>query len=229
MKRILLTLLAVPLLLRGADAKRAEAAMHRLDAAAVTFSEIMAAPDKGIPRDLLEHARCIAIVPGVKKGAFVFGGEYGKGFITCRNESTRGWAAPAAIRVEGGSFGFQIGGSETDVVLLVRGERGAQRLLGDQFTLGADGEIAAGPVGRDSTAQTDARFTAEILSWSRSRGIFAGLSLKGATLRQDLDDNEALYGTRLTNREIENGAVMPTPGGRHLINELDRPLLRSAR
>ncbi len=195
---------------------------HRLDDANTVFSEIMSAPDRGIPRDLLDKAHCAVIVPGLKKGAFVFGAEYGKGFVTCRRKNGKGWSAPASVRMEGGSFGFQIGGSETDVVLLVMNDRGARRMLESQFTLGADGEVAAGPVGRQSTAQTDAKFTAEILSWSRSRGVFAGIALKGATLRQDIDDNETLYGTRLENRAIVAGAARPTAAGRRLISSLER-------
>jgi len=158
----------------------------RLNEAATVFTEIMGARDKGIRQDLLEDAH-IVIVPGVKKGAFIFGAKYGKGFLSCREKTRRNWSAPAAIRVEGGSVGFQIGGSETDVILLVMNERGADRLLSSQFTLGGEGDVAAGPVGRSATAQTDAKFTAEILSWSRARGVFAGISLQGATLRQDLD------------------------------------------
>jgi len=218
--RIPLVLAAVPLLWQGTA--MAEVVSQRLDDAAVTFSEIMAAPDKGIPRDLLDKAHCAVIVPGMKKGAFIVGAQYGKGFVTCRGKSDRGWSAPAAIRVEGGSFGFQIGGSETDVIMLVMNDRGAKRMLESQFTLGAEGEVAAGPVGRDATAQTDAKFTAEILSWSRSRGVFAGIALKGATLRQDIDDNQALYGKRLENREIVAGAAKPTGSGRKLIAALDR-------
>jgi lipid-binding SYLF domain-containing protein len=202
---------------------------HRLDDANTIFSEIMSAPDRGIPRDLLDKAHCAVIVPGLKKGAFVFGVEYGKGFVTCRRKNGRGWSAPAAVRMEGGSFGFQIGGSETDVVLLVMNDRGARRMLESQFTLGADGEVAAGPVGRQSTAQTDAKFTAEILSWSRSRGVFAGIALKGATLRQDLDDNQSMYGTRLENRQIVAGAARPTAAGRRLIASLERVSPREER
>ena len=194
----------------------------RLDEASVVFSEIIKAPDRGIPHDLLEQAHCAVIVPGVKKGAFIIGATYGKGFIACRGKDNRGWSAPAAIRLEGGSFGFQIGGSETDVVMLVMNDRGADRLLQSQFTLGGEGEIAAGPVGRSATAQTDAKFTAEILSWSRSRGIFAGIALKGATLRQDLDDNEAMYHKRLETRDIVKARIAPTPSGRKLIAALGR-------
>jgi lipid-binding SYLF domain-containing protein len=219
--RITLILATAPLLLHAAEPTD-NSVTRRLDEAAVTFSEIMSAPDRGIPKDLLYRAHCAVIVPGMKKGAFLVGAQYGKGFISCRGKRDRGWSAPAAIRVEGGSFGFQIGGSETDVIMLVMNDRGAQRMLESQFTLGGEGEVAAGPVGRESTAQTDAKFTAEILSWSRSRGIFAGISLQGATLRQDVDDNVSLYGRRLQNRQIVAGAARPTAAGRRLVAALDR-------
>jgi len=174
----------------------------RLDESATVLSEVMGTPDKAIPNDLLEKAHCIVIVPGLKKGAFIVGGKYGKGFISCRRQGHSGWSAPGAVRVEGGSFGFQIGGSETDVIMLVMNQRGADRLLQSKFTLGGDAEVAAGPVGRNTSAQTDAKMTAEILSWSRSRGLFAGVSLQGATLREDSDDNFALYGEKLHNSDI---------------------------
>ena len=192
----------------------------RLNEASVIFSEIMSAPDRGIPRDLLNKAHCAVIVPGLKKGAFIVGAQYGKGFITCRENAVRGWSAPAAIRIEGGSFGFQIGGSETDVVMLVMNSRGSDRLMQSQFTLGGEGEVAAGPVGRNVTAQTDAKFTAEILSWARARGVFAGIAIKGATLRQDVDDNEAMYGRRLETRDIVRTRIAPTEAGRRLIASL---------
>ena len=174
----------------------------RLGEAASVFSEVMATPDKGIPQDLLEKAHCIVIVPGLKTGAFIIGGKYGKGYLSCRNKTGPGWSAPATVRIEGGSIGFQIGGSTTDLIMLVMSERGADKLLSSKFTLGAEGSVAAGPVGRTATAQTDAQMHAEILSWSRSQGLFAGLALEGATLRQDLDDNTTLYGERLENRDI---------------------------
>jgi lipid-binding SYLF domain-containing protein len=169
---------------------------------------------------LIEKAHCIAIVPGLKKGAFVFGGQYGKGYLSCRNKTVGGWSAPGTIRIEGGSIGFQIGGSSTDLVLLVMNERGADKLLSSEFTVGAEGEVAAGPVGRSTTAETDALMRAEILSWSRSRGVFAGIALKGATLRQDLDDNETLYGKRLDNREIVTGGIAPPASAAKLLSLL---------
>lgn len=189
----------------------------RLDDAATVFAEVMASSDKAIPQGLLDKAQCIVVVPGLKKGAFIIGAKYGKGFLSCRQKSGTGWSAPGAVRVEGGSFGFQIGGSETDVILTVMNERGAQRLLTSKFTLGGDASVAAGPVGRTATAQTDAYMTAEILSWSRSRGLFAGVALTGATLRQDLDDNRQLYGKTIENKEIvEKGVAAPKAAARLL-------------
>lgn len=214
--------MAISTCLMAASKQDREKVENRLTEASTVFSEIMSAPDKGIPSDMLNDAHCIVVVPGLKKGAFILGGQYGKGFMSCRGAQGHGWSAPAAIRMEGGSFGFQIGGSETDIVMLVMNDRGAQRLMQSQFTLGGEGEIAAGPVGREATAQTDAKFTAEILSWSRSRGVFAGISLKGATLRQDIDDNEAMYRQRLETKDVVTGSVSPTAGGRKLIGILSR-------
>jgi lipid-binding SYLF domain-containing protein len=190
-------------------------AVKRLETSAIVLDEIMAAPDKGIPQDLFNKAACVVIVPGLKKGAFIVGGKYGKGFIECRKKNG-GWSAPAAVRVEGGSFGFQIGGSETDVVMLIMNQRGVDKLLSSKFTVGADASAAAGPVGRTSSAQTDAQLHAEILSWSRARGVFAGISLEGATLRPDEDSNKDLYGKTLTNREIVMGEVQPPAGAAKL-------------
>lgn len=196
-------------------------APKRLDAAADVISEIMAAPDKGIPQDLLDKSECVVIVPGLKKGAFIVGGKYGKGFMLCRKESS-GWSAPAAVRVEGGSFGFQIGGSETDVVLLVMNQGGAKKLLSSKFTVGADASAAAGPVGRTSSAETDAQMHAEILTYSRARGLFAGVSLQGATLRPDDDWNKELYGREISNRDIVLGDTKPPATASRLISMLNK-------
>ncbi len=182
----------------------------RLQAAATACSEVMSTPDKAIPQDLLNKSQCVVIVPGLKKGAFIVGAKYGKGFVECRHGDGMGWSAPAAIRVEGGSFGFQIGGSETDVFMLVMNKSGMNRLLSTKFTLGGDASVAAGPVGRDTQAETDAAMTAEILTWSRQRGLFAGVSLSGATLRPDEDWNKELYGRNIMNREILTTSV-PAP------------------
>jgi len=193
----------------------------RLNDAAAVFSEVMAAPDKGIPQEMLEHAHCIVIVPDLKTAAFVVGGKYGKGYISCRNKVGPGWSAPGTVRIEGGSVGFQIGGSSTDLIMLVMNERGADKLLSSKFTLGAEGSVAAGPVGRTATAQTDAQMHADILSWSRSQGLFAGLALEGATLRQDLSDNADLYGKKIENRDIIKKHRVP-PAAQKLIGLLNK-------
>ena len=197
-------------------------AEKRLDQSATVLSEIMATPDKGIPEDLLEKAHCIVIVPGMKQAAFIVGGKYGKGYISCRSKAGSGWSAPGTVRIEGGSLGFQIGGSETDVILLVLNQSGADKLLSSKFTLGGQGAVAAGPVGRSATAQTDAKMRAEILSWSRARGVFAGISLEGATLRQDLDDNAELYGQRQENRQIVTDGIAPPQAAARLLEMLNR-------
>jgi SH3 domain-containing YSC84-like protein 1 len=195
----------------------------RLHEAAAVFSEIMAAPDKGIPQDLLEKAHCILIVPGLKTAAFVAGGKYGKGYLSCRGAANQGrWSAPATMRIEGGSVGFQIGGSSTDLIMLVMSERGADKLLESKFTLGAEGSVAAGPVGRTATAQTDAQMRADILSWSRTQGLFVGIALEGATLRQDLDDNTTLYGKALETREIVTTGVRAPNAAARLLALLNR-------
>jgi SH3 domain-containing YSC84-like protein 1 len=202
--------------------------VKRLEDSAVVFSEIMRTPDRGIPQELLEKAYCVVIVPGLKKGAFLVGGQYGKGYLSCRNKNGEGWSAPGTIRIEGGSVGLQIGGSDTDLVMLVMNRHGADKLLSSEFTIGAEGEVAAGPVGRTSSAETDALMHAEILSWSRSRGVFAGLALKGATLRQDLDDNETLYGKKLDNREVVTGGIAPPAAAHKLLSLLSKYSSRTA-
>jgi lipid-binding SYLF domain-containing protein len=194
--------------------------VKRLDETAVVFSEIMATPDKGIPEDLLARAHCIVIVPSEKSAAFLVGAKYGKGYVSCRHGG--GWSAPATVIIEGGSFGFQIGGSTTDVIMLVMNEGGEAKLLASKFTLGADASIAAGPVGRTAEAQTDLQMHAEILSWSRTQGLFAGVALEGATLRQDLDANAQLYGRKLDNREILTTSVTTPRAAARLMAELDK-------
>jgi SH3 domain-containing YSC84-like protein 1 len=217
MKFIMVAALAVAPLL-AADKE----SVKRLEESAAVFSEVMATPDKGIPQEMLENAHCIVIVPSLKTAAFVFGGKYGKGYLSCRNKGAAGWSAPATVRIEGGSVGFQIGGSQTDLIMLVMNERGADKLLSSKFTLGAEGSVAAGPVGRTATAQTDVQMHAEILSWSRSQGLFAGIALEGATLRQDLDDNAALYGRKLENREIVTTSVKTPRSAMRLIDLLNK-------
>ncbi len=192
----------------------------RLRNAEIALTEIMHSPDRGIPRDLIDKAQCVVIVPDLLKAAFVFGGQYGRGYAMCRHEN--GWSSPAGVRIEGGSFGFQLGGSSTDLIMLVMNRHGMQGLLSDKFTIGGDAAAAAGPVGRATSAQTDIAMRAEILSWSRSRGLFAGISLAGATLRPDGSENRRLYGRPIRNREILEAGV-PVPGvAQALVAELDR-------
>jgi len=209
------------LMLGAMVASAASDAPKRLQQATTAFKEVMGIPDKAIPQELLNKAQCIVIVPDLKKGAFIIGGKYGRGFVSCR-KSGAGWSAPGAVRVEGGSLGFQIGGSEMDVFMLVMNERGVERLLGSKFTLGGDATVAAGPVGRVAQAETDARMTAEILTWSRARGLFAGVALNGATLREDDDWIFDLYGKKMTNKDIVTGNVAAPKAAAGLLGELDR-------
>jgi SH3 domain-containing YSC84-like protein 1 len=206
----------------GAGLLSAAEAPERLQAAADAMKEVMGIPDKSIPQDLLSRAQCIVIVPGLKKGAFIFGAKYGRGFVSCRRSSGVGWSAPGSIRVEGGSVGFQIGGTDTDAFMLVMNKKGMDRLLSTKFTLGADASVAAGPVGRSTQAETDAALTAEILTWSRQKGLFLGVSLSGATLREDSDWNEELYGKKITNREIISGKIGAPKSAGALMTELNR-------
>lgn len=194
----------------------------RLKAAGDVLHEVMEIKDKAIPQELLDKSECAIVIPGLKKGAFIIGGKYGKGFFTCRNTNGEGWGSPAAVIVEGGSVGFQIGGSENDVILLVMNKKGANRLLSNQFKLGGEASVAAGPVGRTSSANTDVALTAEILSYSRSRGVFAGVSLEGSTLRQDLDGNKDIYGKTMTNKEIIEGNPKPPAAANTLISDLNK-------
>lgn len=210
-------------LIAAATAFGAEKATERLSDSAAVFTEIMQAPDKGIPQDLLAKAECVVIIPGFKKAAFVVGGEYGKGFAECRKSDGMGWGAPAAVKLEGGSVGFQLGGSDTDLVMLVMNRRGMDRLTQDKFTIGADASAAAGPVGRTAAAETDAQMHAEILTWSRSRGLFAGISLNGASIRPDEAWNQEIYGHKISNREILMGNNVQRPATANaLVHELDR-------
>lgn len=177
----------------------------RLQRTAATFHEIMAAPDHAIPAYLLERALCIVIVPGMKKAAFLVGGEYGRGFAECRVPGS--WSAPAPVRLTGGSFGLQLGADSTDIILLVMNQKGLERLLADKFSIGADVAAAAGPVGRDAKANTDVLLHAGILGWSRARGIFGGVSLNGTVVENDKSEATKLYGRPWSNREIIRGGI----------------------
>jgi SH3 domain-containing YSC84-like protein 1 len=215
--------LTAALILTTAFLSAAESdAPARLQAAADVFKEVMGIPEKAIPQDLLNKSQCIIVVPGLKKGAFIVGAKYGKGFVSCRSKSGVGWGAPGSVRVEGGSVGFQAGGAETDVIMLVMNESGMHRLLTSKFTLGGDATVAGGPVGRSTQAETDALMTAEILTWSRARGLFAGVALSGATLREDAEWNNDLYGHKITNREILTSTIAPPAPALPLLEELNR-------
>jgi lipid-binding SYLF domain-containing protein len=190
----------------------------RLGNAATVLKEIAGADDKGIPKDLFEKAHCAVVVPALKKAGFIVGAKYGKGFASCRVAG--GWSAPSSVIIEGGSFGLQIGGAESDIILLVMNDNGMKHLVASKFTLGGDATAAAGPVGRDSSAQTDASMRAEILSWSRARGIFAGISLDGSTLRPDKDANRILYGSDAEPAAILAGKTTAPPEAHGLLTEL---------
>lgn len=196
------------------------ASPERLKDAGLVLTEMAGAGDAGIPTSLIAKARCIVVVPSMKKVALGFGGEYGKGYLSCRNEG--GWTAPGALKMEGGSFGLQIGASATDVIMLVMNERGVDRLLSSQFKVGADAAVAAGPVGREASAHTDATMRAEMLAWSRSRGLFAGIALQGSTIRQDSDENKDLYGREVTNKELVTGKVAAPPAAQEFLKALSK-------
>jgi lipid-binding SYLF domain-containing protein len=218
----MLARLTLTLLLSATVGFAADDATERIGDAKAVFEEIMSSQDKGIPRDLLAKAHCVVIVPAVKRGGFIVGAQYGKGVATCRNPQGAGWTGVSTVRMEGGSFGLQIGGGETDVVMMVMNETGANKLMKSEFTLGGEGAAMAGPVGRSATAETDAYLRAEILSYSRSRGLFAGLVLKGATLRSDDKDNETLYGKAVRHEEILRGRVQAPAAAATLLDTLSK-------
>ena len=185
----------------------------RLTEAAIVLDDIRGAADKDIPEDLWEKASCVAVIPSVKKAAFIVGGEYGKGVVSCRNGS--GWSAPSFLMLQKGSVGFQLGGETVDLVLLVMNEHGMKRLLEDKVALGGDASIAGGPVGRDVRAMTDAQLKAEILSYSRAQGLFAGVSLTGGVLMPDKDDNRDLYGRQISPKDILVEKTVTAPAAAH--------------
>ncbi len=183
------------------------ALQKRLDAATATLDAIMTVPDKSIPNQILEGASCVGVVPGLIKGAFIFGAEYGQGVVTCR--TGHGWSAPVFIKMEGGSFGFQIGGSGTDLVLVAVNQKGFQDLLKSKFKIGGDAAAAAGPVGRDTQAATNWKLQSELLTWSRSKGLFAGVDLNGIAVMENVEDTTAFYGQPHTFEQILKGNVVP--------------------
>src|SRR6202163_1105359 len=187
-------------------------ATDRLDNATQVLHEVMGMPDNGIPEEVLQHAKCVAVVPHMVKAGFVFGAKEGKGVATCR--TANGWSAPAFITVSGGSWGLQIGVEGVDLVMIIQNEKGMQHLLASKFEIGADASAAAGPVGRHASADTDWKMNAEILTYSRAKGAFAGLALSGASVRTDEDSTKAIYGPDVTSHEILAGKV-PPPASAH--------------
>lgn len=211
--------------LMAADPKPEE----RITAAADVFREIMASGDKQIPQDLLEKAQCMVIVPSLKKGGFIVGGQYGVGVAACRKPGGAGWTAPSTVRMEGGSLGFQIGGGEVDIIMAIMNKAGIDKLMSSKFTLGGEGGVMAGPVGRSSSAETDAFMRAEILSWSRSRGVFGGIAIKGSTLRPDDDANKQIYGKAIEQRDILTGKVAAPAAAQPLLAQLSKYSLKAAK
>lgn len=220
LKRCLVVFAAALLLVPVLFASNRDDDIDRVQAAGRVFSEIMQAPDGGIPQDLLQRAKCIVIVPGNVKFAFIFGGNYGRGIASCR--TANGWSAPLFIAMGGGSVGYQIGGSSTDLVLLLMNNHALQSLLSDNFKLGANAAVAAGPVGRKASASTDLKLNAEILSYSRSKGVFAGVSLNGSVIKVDESGDEALYGPNVDRHKILDGSVKAPAAANALQRDLHR-------
>ncbi|MGA3129062.1 MAG: lipid-binding SYLF domain-containing protein [Candidatus Korobacteraceae bacterium] len=218
LKRVLIFSTIVLLAAQVAVASDRGDDVSRTRKAAQVFKEIMDTPDRGIPHDLLESAKCIAIIPGDVKFALIFGGSYGRGVASCR--TAHGWSAPMFVAIEGGSVGYQIGGSSTDLIMLFMNDHALHSLLSDKFKLGADASVAAGPVGRKAAASTDLKLNAEILSYSRSKGIFAGVSLDGAVLQADKSGDQALYGDNVDRHDILDGKVPVPKSAMGLIQEL---------
>jgi lipid-binding SYLF domain-containing protein len=222
MRKVLLFAVSLLLVLSAFSQEKEE---DRLKESYNVLKEILGTPDKGIPRDLLDKAECVVVYPSVKKAGFIVGASYGRGAITCRTgEEFRGpWSAPAMFALEGGSVGFQIGGEATDFVLLIMNEKGAESVMSSKVKLGADASAAAGPVGRTTSAETDAAMKAEILSWSRARGVFGGVSLEGSTMRSDDGGNKSLYGKELSAKDIVRERKVQTPAsGKPLIDLLEK-------
>jgi SH3 domain-containing YSC84-like protein 1 len=218
LKRLLIVTTLGMLVSLNAVASDREDDVNRIHKSAQVFKEIMNAPDQGIPQELLEKAKCIAIIPGEMKFAFIFGGNYGRGLATCHTE--HGWSAPMFLAIEGGSVGYQIGGSSTDLVILFMNDHALHSLLSDKFKIGADASVAAGPVGRHASADTDVKLNAEILSYSRAKGVFAGVSLDGAVVQADKSGDEAMYGEHVDRHEILSGKVAVPASARPLLHEI---------
>jgi SH3 domain-containing YSC84-like protein 1 len=219
-KHLLVVLALTVGLVLPASASDLDNDVDRIQKATQVFQEIMSTPDKGIPQELLESAKCIAIIPGEKKVALVVGGDYGKGLATCR--TSQGWSAPLFLAMGGGSVGLQIGGSSTDIVMLFMNEHALQSLLSDKFKIGADATAAAGPVGRHAAAGTDIKLNAEILTYSRSKGAFAGISLDGAVVQADRSGDQAMYGANVSRQEILTGRVPVPATAQPLLAEISK-------
>lgn len=209
MRRLVMMVSLTAVLMSPLSADVSPIQAQRIEDAATVLNEIHAVPEKDIPQELWDHAACVLVIPGLKKAAFIFGGEYGKGLMSCRRSG--GWSAPLFMRLEKGSWGFQIGAQSIDLVLLVMNEGGIQKLLNNKVSLGAEISVAAGPVGRDARAATDLQMRSEILSYSRTQGLFAGVNISGGILRGDMDDNKDLYGVRVSAQEVLLGDSVPTP------------------
>jgi lipid-binding SYLF domain-containing protein len=209
---VLSAVLGVASLGWASDKSPKEAATDRLDSAAAVLHQVMDAPDKGIPQEVMDHAKCVAVVPHMIKGGFVFGAEGGRGVATCR--TANGWSAPAFFSIEGGSWGLQIGVEGIDLVMIFQNDKGMEHLLNSKFQVGGDASAAAGPVGRHASANTDWKMDAEILTYSRAKGAFAGLTLNGAAVREDKDAMTAVYGEGVTQRDVLMGKT-PPPASAH--------------
>jgi SH3 domain-containing YSC84-like protein 1 len=207
MRRILPLLCVVGLSMSAVASSGRATLDQRLESSRVIINDIMNTPDQSIPSSIMKQATCVAVVPGLKKGAFILGGQYGQGVVTCR--TGHGWSAPAFIRMAGGSFGLQIGGSDTDLILVAVNDQGMQDLLSSKFKIGADAAAAAGPVGRNTQASTNLTLKSELLTYSRSRGVFAGIDLDGTVVSQNSDDTEIYYGAPHTFEQILKGNVLP--------------------
>jgi len=219
-KTVLATALVFSLLLAAAATERRDADLDRIHSAGTVLDQIMSAPDSAIPDSIMSGAKCIAIMPSMLKAGFIFGANYGKGVATCR--TGKGWSAPAFFKLTGGSFGFQAGGQASDLVLIVRTDEGMQHLLQSKFKLGADASAAAGPVGRDAQAATDLSLRAQVLTYSRSRGLFLGVSLSGGVINQDQADTRAFYGKDWSYRSVLGGDVPPPQDADALLRMVEK-------
>src|ERR1035441_4112234 len=225
MKKLITLVAVLSLTSFGWAATDREATTDRLDHAGKILNEIMSAPDKGIPEEVFEHAKCIAVVPHMLKGGFVLGAENGRGVTTCR--TANGWSAPAFFTLTGGSFGFQIGVEGVDLVLIIQNEKGMEQLIGSKFEIGADASAAAGPVGRHASADTDWKLNTEILTYSRAKGAFAGLTLTGASIRRDDDSMVAFYGHEVSSRSVLKGEVAIPAAARSFIDSVKNAKARA--